>query len=399
MHADILRCAFSCFFAGDIISKLIPKNGNGELVVGRRRVEACKAAGWTRIPVIINNTIDRYRALHDENIHRKDLTKEEQVYLGRIIAKDMRHQARKAQSTKVPFGRTRDKTAAQLGMSGKTLEKADTIIKARDDNPKDEKIQTFVEKMNKTGKVHQTFKKLKTHLAGKEAIKTTPAQTKIGVNQIICGDALATLKKLESHSVHAIITDPTWGMGFSYGDWQEPINRDPIAYWAFLQPIWEEMKRIIKPRHPIFICQSTEYMPYYHQWFGSGLGFYALCNQSFAANKNQYLTRNWVMGIYTFLGQEYIKTQQGLPHDFFVTKQALPSIVRNHPCARADDMCDNLIQQFCIKGGVVLDPFNGIGSFTTAAKRCGRQYIGIEQSADYCAIAQSRIAELESAVA
>lgn len=49
----------------------------------------------------------------------------------------------------------------------------------------------------------------------------------------------------------------------------------------------------------------------------------------------------------------------------------------------------------CVKsvvGGVVLDPFMGSGTTAIAANKHGRDWIGIEKSPDYCAMAEHRIA-------
>ena len=45
------------------------------------------------------------------------------------------------------------------------------------------------------------------------------------------------------------------------------------------------------------------------------------------------------------------------------------------------------------RGGMVLDPFMGSGTTGAAAKRLGRNFIGIEINPDYCDIARSRIAD------
>ena len=42
---------------------------------------------------------------------------------------------------------------------------------------------------------------------------------------------------------------------------------------------------------------------------------------------------------------------------------------------------------------MVLDPFMGSGTTGAAAKRLGRNFIGIEINPDYCDIARSRIAD------
>jgi len=46
------------------------------------------------------------------------------------------------------------------------------------------------------------------------------------------------------------------------------------------------------------------------------------------------------------------------------------------------------------KGGIVLDPFFGAGTTGLTAKRNDRRFIGIDINADYCEMAQRRIAEL-----
>jgi site-specific DNA-methyltransferase (adenine-specific) len=45
--------------------------------------------------------------------------------------------------------------------------------------------------------------------------------------------------------------------------------------------------------------------------------------------------------------------------------------------------------------GIVLDPYLGSGTTAVAAKLEGFQYIGIEMEADYCKIAEARVAECD----
>ena len=50
-----------------------------------------------------------------------------------------------------------------------------------------------------------------------------------------------------------------------------------------------------------------------------------------------------------------------------------------------------MIECFCPPEGLVLDPFNGSGTTTLAAKSLGRNYIGIDVSEDYNRIAIQRL--------
>jgi site-specific DNA-methyltransferase (adenine-specific) len=50
-------------------------------------------------------------------------------------------------------------------------------------------------------------------------------------------------------------------------------------------------------------------------------------------------------------------------------------------------------------GDVVLDPFLGSGTTAVAAKMCGRRYVGLDLSEEYCAIAEERLAQTDAWVA
>lgn len=55
-------------------------------------------------------------------------------------------------------------------------------------------------------------------------------------------------------------------------------------------------------------------------------------------------------------------------------------------------LCEWWVKYLCPPGGVVLDMFNGAGTAGIAAVSLGRNYIGIEQHAEYCEISRKRIA-------
>lgn len=64
---------------------------------------------------------------------------------------------------------------------------------------------------------------------------------------------------------------------------------------------------------------------------------------------------------------------------------------RKHPAVFPDAIPRDLIQCFCPKEGIVLDPYLGSGSTAVVSRQLGRRFIGFEICSDYCKLANQRI--------
>ena len=62
-----------------------------------------------------------------------------------------------------------------------------------------------------------------------------------------------------------------------------------------------------------------------------------------------------------------------------------------HPTQKRLDIAEEMIIQSCEKGGTLLDPFCGSGTFPVAARLCGLNYIAFEQDKNFYEIAKKRI--------
>mgnify|MGYP005813366881 CR=1 FL=1 len=65
---------------------------------------------------------------------------------------------------------------------------------------------------------------------------------------------------------------------------------------------------------------------------------------------------------------------------------------QNHSATFPVALPEWFIKLFTQPGDLVLDPFNGAGTTCVAAKRQGREYLGIDLNDDYCKIAIDRVA-------
>ncbi len=66
-----------------------------------------------------------------------------------------------------------------------------------------------------------------------------------------------------------------------------------------------------------------------------------------------------------------------------------------HPTQKPEALLARVILSSSRPGDLVLDPFSGTGTTGAAAKRLGRQFIGIERDPAYAAAAEARIAAVE----
>jgi hypothetical protein len=177
-----------------LLQPLVVRTDN-TLVSGERRLQAVASLKWQTVPVHVVHNLDeellRLQAERDENTCRKDFTPEEAVAIKRAIEGKAKEEAKERQrkgaieggkqagrgrpkekaSGKVPegysledmplagaSGDTRDVVSTVVGVSSRTLEKAEAVVDAAEEEP--EKFGPIKEEMNRTGNVNGAFKKV-----------------------------------------------------------------------------------------------------------------------------------------------------------------------------------------------------------------------------------------------
>lgn len=170
------------------------------LIAGQRRLEACRLLGWAEIPVTV---IDLYQAARGEayeNLVRKDLLPSEIVALKRAIEPLERKEARERQGSRTdlchsatmdecqrsyPGGAARDKIARYLGVGRTTIEKAEAVIEAAEEEP--EEFGHLVEQMDRSGKVAGAYRRLEVLKQARQLEAAVP-ELPTGPFQVIVAD-------------------------------------------------------------------------------------------------------------------------------------------------------------------------------------------------------------------
>src|SRR5947209_16266520 len=140
----------------------------GRLIAGQRRLEACRLLGWTEVRVTVVDLYQAARGEAHENFVRKDLLPSEIVALKRAIEPLESRAARERQGSRADVGHpptmaeshgdTRDKIARYLGVGRTTIERAEAVVEAAEEEP--EEYGYLVEQMDRSGKVAGAYRRL-----------------------------------------------------------------------------------------------------------------------------------------------------------------------------------------------------------------------------------------------
>src|SRR5712691_4917888 len=171
----------------------------GRLIAGQRRLEACRLLGWTEVPVTIVDLYQAARGEAHENFVRKDLLPSEIVALKRAIEPLERREARDRQGSRADLchpatvaecqraspGDARDRIARYLGVGRTTIERAEAVVEAAEEEP--EEYGYLVEQMDRSGKVAGAYRRLEVLKQACQLNSVTP-ELPTGPFQVIVAD-------------------------------------------------------------------------------------------------------------------------------------------------------------------------------------------------------------------
>jgi N6-adenosine-specific RNA methylase IME4/ParB-like chromosome segregation protein Spo0J len=172
----------------------------GRLIAGQRRLEACRSLGWSDIPVTLVDLYQAARGEAHENFVRKDLLPSEIVALKRAIEPLERREARERQGYRADLchpatvaegqratstGDARDNIARYLGVGRTTIERAEAVVEAAEEQP--EEYGHLVEQMDRSGKIAGAYRRL-TVLRQAKDLDAEPPKLPTGPFQVIVAD-------------------------------------------------------------------------------------------------------------------------------------------------------------------------------------------------------------------
>jgi len=205
-------------------------------------------------------------------------------------------------------------------------------------------------------------------------------------NRIVQGDCVQIAKTLPAASVDLVLTDPPYFVRYKDRAGRTIANdRDPASVLG----VFTDLYRALKPDS---FCVSfygwNRVDAFFQAWKGAGftpVGHLVWCKDY--ASKTGFLR--------ACHEQAYVLAKGRPPKPSSPIDDVRPweyTGNKAHPTEKAVSILGPLIQTFSRPGALVLDPFSGSGSTLVAAALAGRGYLGIELEAEYCRIAERRLA-------
>lgn len=245
------------------------------------------------------------------------------------------------------------------------------------------------------------------------------------VNKIYCDDCLKIMRQIPDGFVDLIITSPPYNFGLDQYDnhndtkcWDE--------YFATLNQVWYESFRVMKTGGRICVVVQplfSDYVPTHHiisrqlhdlgflfkaeiQWEKHNWNCKYTAWGSWKSPSMPYLKYTWeFIEVFCKESQKKAGKKEAIDISSDEFKRwvygrweiAPESRMKDfgHPSMFPEEIPYRLIRLFSYVGDTVLDPFNGAGTTTLAARKLDRNYIGIDISERYCSTAETRIEEYE----
>lgn len=240
-------------------------------------------------------------------------------------------------------------------------------------------------------------------------------------NNIICGDCIEILGKVQEPFADLIFADPPFNIGYQYDKYKDKVKSEKYIAWT--KDWMDACFNVLKPNGSFYIAIGDDYA----------------ANIKVIADELGLVMRNWIIWHYTFGQQTKAKFARAHTHIFYFVKDKkeftfndyavrvpsdrqlkyndkranpkgkMPDDVWNeysrvcgtfnerlkwHPCQMPENVLARIVSVSSNSGDVVLDPFNGSGTTAAVAKKLGRDYCGIDISQNYIDNCKKRLGDI-----
>jgi site-specific DNA-methyltransferase (adenine-specific) len=239
------------------------------------------------------------------------------------------------------------------------------------------------------------------------------------LNKILTGDCIKVLQEMPAESVDLVVTSPPYNCGIEYNNYNDPRPFDEYYSWCkewvslcykvlkdnrrialnvlvnmgnrqigrdlpcvrfsnLLEQVGFNLNNII-----LWEDETRATLTAWGSWASASAPYiYCPYEAIIIASKGDWKRQD--KGISNITGDEFKKWVRG-------TWRFPPVRNKSFPVSFPEELPRRCIKLLSYVGDIVLDPFCGIGTTCTVAKKLNREYIGIDISPKYCKLARNRL--------
>lgn len=213
--------------------------------------------------------------------------------------------------------------------------------------------------------------------------------------QLMQGDCLELMKTIPDGSIDMVLTDPPYGMNYQSNRRVSTEKFDKIAQdsgLGWLGDFCYEMHRVMKADSAAYVFCSWHKVDVFK-----------------VALERHFKIKNLLVWVKNNHGSGDLRGAYAPKHEFVFFVHKGRCLLRDgrrpdvldyakvsgsklvHPTEKPTELLSRLVKDASDEGDTVLDPFMGSGTTGVAAKKLGRNFIGIELDPNYFQIAKDRI--------
>ena len=255
------------------------------------------------------------------------------------------------------------------------------------------------------------------------------------INQIICGDNVATMQTFSDDCIDLVVTSPPYDNLRTYGGHSWDFEGVAQQLWRIIKPggvvVWvvadatvdgsetgTSFRQALRFKEIGFRLHDTMIYAKNAVSFPEVNRYYPCFEFMFVFSKNAPRVANLIVDrVNKQAGIEHVSRMERQPDGTIrrperehVTKQTgvrwnvwryeigykkttEDVAAFDHPAIFPEALARDHILSWSNEGDIVLDPFSGSGTTAKMAKHNGRRWIGIEVNPEYCEIAKKRLAQ------
>lgn len=238
-------------------------------------------------------------------------------------------------------------------------------------------------------------------------------------NKIIDGDLFKVMKDMPSNSVDMVFIDPPYNLKKGYSVYKDNLSDEGYISWC--NEWLSECVRVLKPTGSLFVINIPKWLIHhanhlntiakFNHWIawdalGSptnskllpshyGILWYTKTDKPkfspvripHARDRSGELLADW--GGKKDMLHPYGKIASDIWNDIYRIRHKVRRDA--HPCQLPPHLIERMILMTTDEGDIILDPMIGTGTTAIAAKRMGRDYIGIDIDPKYVEIAKENV--------